>query len=223
MYKYLCVISDDADKKIFYDTVEEVKNCYPDCRDAPEENSDRSCLRRVMTITENNAEKTVCIRYDFADRKVSVLSDIYLKKIFKGKKIENISGYTDDIDKAVSIKLNIIFTVLNIVASLILFGFLMQRLPNVIISAVLAVVYIISAFKIKNELGINEFKILFIQFGGYITVVIFLLAICFCLIEQGWAAVGVALCGMCLLAAVIPALIISLIIRLIIKAVKNKN
>ena len=223
MYKYLCVISDNADKKDFYNTVEDVKNCYPDCRDAPEENSDRSCLRRVMTVTEKNIKKTVCIRYDFSDRKVSVVSDTYIDKLFDGKKIENIWEYSDDISKAVSIILSIIFTVLNIAASLISFLFELQLLPNLIIFAVLTVIYIISAVIIENKREINEFKISFIQFGGYITVVIFLVAICFCIIEQGWTAIAVTIYGIWFLKTVIPALIISLIIRLIIKAFKNKN
>ena len=223
MYKYLCVISDNADKKDFYNTVEDVKNCYPDCCDAPEENSDRSCLRRVMTVIENNTEKTVCVRYDFSDRKVSVVSDTYIDKLFDGKKIENIWEYSDDISKAVSIILSIIFTVLNIAASLISFLFELQLLPNLIIFAVLTVIYIISAVIIENKREINEFKISFIQFGGYITVVIFLVAICFCIIEQGWTAIAVTIYGIWFLKTVIPALIISLIIRLIIKAFKNKN
>ena len=223
MYKYLCVISDNADKKDFYNTVEDVKNCYPDCCDAPEENSDRSCLRRVMSVTENNTEKTVCVRYDFSDRKVSVVSDTYIDKLFDGKKIENIWEYSDDISKAVSIILSIIFTVLNIAVTLTAIGFELESLPNIIISAVLTVIYIISAVIIENKREISEFKILFIQFGGYITVVIFLIAICFCLIEQGWTAIGVTLCGICFLKTVIPALIISLIIRLIINLVKFKR
>ncbi|MDE7303096.1 MAG: hypothetical protein K2N60_07245 [Oscillospiraceae bacterium] len=176
-----------------------------------------------MTVTEKNVKKTVCIRYDFSDRKVSVLSDIYLKKFFKGKKVENISGYSDDLSKAVSIILSIIFIVLNIAASLISFLFELQLLPNLIISAVLAGIYIISAFKIKNEWEISEFKISFIQFGGYITVVIFLLAICFVLIEQGWTAIAVTIYGIWFLKTVISALIISLIIQLIVNRIKFKR
>lgn len=221
MYKYLCVISDNAGKKDFYNTVEDVKNCYPDYRDVPAENPNRNCLQQVMSVAENNTKKTVCIRYDFSDRKVSVLSDIYIDKLFNGKKIENVGEYSDDISKAVSIILSIIFFVLNIAAALTAFEFELESLPNVIIFAVLTVIYIISAVIIENKREINEFKISFIQFGGYITVVIFLFAICFCLIAQGWTGVGVALCGMYFLKAVIPALILSLIIRLIIKAVKN--
>ncbi|MBD5146120.1 MAG: hypothetical protein HDT21_09505 [Ruminococcus sp.] len=119
-----------------------------------------------MTVIEKNVKKTVCIRYDLSDRKVSVLSDIYLKKFFKGKKVENISGYSDDLSKAAGIILSIIFIVLNIAASLISFLFELQLLPNLIISAVLTVIYIISAVIIENKREISEFKILFIQFGG---------------------------------------------------------
>ena len=83
------------------------------------------------------------------------------------------------LNKKWTIILSIIFAVLNIAAFLIIFVFETQNAAMMIISAVLTVIYIISALIIENKREINVFKISFIQFGGYITVVIFLLAICF--------------------------------------------
>lgn len=212
MYKYLCVISDNADKKDFFNTVEDVKNCYPDCRDAPE--ADINCLRRIISVTEENIEKNICIRYDFSNKKISVLSDIYLDKFFKGKEIENISGYPADLSKTLRIILSVIFAALNFSSLLLIAGIVEFRLW--IIYSALAVIYIISAFIIKNKREINEFKILFIQFGGYITIAVLLIA----LFSNSWTGAAII---WCFFIAVIPALILSLIIRLIIKAVKNKN
>ena len=166
MYKYLCVISDNADKKDFYDTVEDVKNCYPDCRDAPEEKSDRSCLRRVMSITEKNVEKNICIRYDFADETVSVLSDSYLDKFFKGKEIENILWYSSK-TKTGKILLSIIFAIINIAVYIFMLkNTWLFDLRNIVLLLILFCFYTGSTVNFKKKTALKLEEILFIQFGG---------------------------------------------------------
>ena len=235
MYKYLCVISDNADKKDFYDTVEKLKNCYPDCRDAPEEKSDRSCLRRVMSITEKNVDKNICVRYNISERTVSVLSDIYLKKIFKGKEIENISV---DLNKAVRIVFSIIFTVLNCAYFIILMllNFLILsdfgvkwNLNLTISSAILSGIYVISAVILKKKTALTYGKIVFIQFGGgdvFIAAAIIFIILTILTLDLGWGLLFVCAYLVCYVSVVIPSLVLSVIfyglLRLISNTVKNK-
>ena len=148
---------------------------------------------------------------------MTVFSEDWLEKFYEDREVTE-GRFKPIASMSANIKftiiLSIIFAALNFSSLLLIAGIVEFRLW--IIYSALSVIYIISAFIIKSKREISELKILFIQFGGYITIAVLPIA----LLSNSLMAAAMA---WCFFIAVIPALLLSLILRFIIKALKNKN
>lgn len=213
MYKYKCVAAANADKEDFYGVIGGLKGLYPEIVENNNAPSDSEFLRKKFW----QGQKRIMIQYSFSERSVTVFSEDWLERFYEDREVTEgrfkpIASTSSNIK--FTIILSMIFAALNFSSLLLIAGIVEFRLW--IIYSALAVIYIISAFIIKNKREINEFKILFIQFGGYITIAVLLIA----LFSNSWTGAAIV---WCFFIAVIPALLLSLILRFIIKALKNKN
>ncbi|MDE7288294.1 MAG: hypothetical protein K2N71_02165 [Oscillospiraceae bacterium] len=169
-------------------------------------------------VTEENVEKNICIRYDLSDRKVSVLSDIYLDNFFKGKEIENVLFYSAT-SKTVKIILSIFFTVINVTVSI--FTIFLDS-HYLISSAILVCVYIASTVILKKKTSLEYDEIAFIQFGGIAVFIAILLMYIVLAIFNGFI-VAVIITAEYFKSVIIPLalnMIFFGLLRLIINAVK---
>ena len=179
MYKYLCFVSDDAEKEDYYAEVLKIKSLYNDCRDHPNAVFDETETGQVFVITDlHGDEAKVCIKYKQDKKRIVVMSETYLFDYYDDKEVEEGAfGGENDLSKKTETALEIAFIIVNCAASYIA-GPLMSEPPRSIITIiVLAVIYVISAQYIKKKRDISHFKIMSIQLGGYIMTVIFALLI----------------------------------------------
>lgn len=213
MYKYKCVAAANADEEDLYGVINKLKGLYPEIVENNNVPSDSEFLRRKFW----QGQKRVMVQYSFSERSVTVFSEDWLEKFYEDREVTE-GRFKPIASMSANIKftiiLSIIFAALNFSSLLLIAGIVEFRLW--IIYSALSVIYIISAFIIKSKREISELKILFIQFGGYITIAVLPIA----LLSNSLMAAAMA---WCFFIAVIPALLLSLILRFIIKALKNKN
>lgn len=213
MYKYKCVAAANADEEDLYGVINKLKGLYPEIVENNNVPSDNEFLRRKFW----QGQKRIMVQYSFSERSVTVFSEDWLEKFYEDREVTE-GRFKPIASMSANIKftiiLSIIFAALNFSSLLLIAGIVEFRLW--IIYSALSVIYIISAFIIKSKREISELKILFIQFGGYITIAVLLIA----LLSNSLMAAAMA---WCFFIAVIPALLLSLILRFIIKALKNKN
>lgn len=213
MYKYKCVAAANADEEDLYGVINKLKGLYPEIVENNNVPSDNEFLRRKFW----QGQKRVMVQYSFSERSVTVFSEDWLEKFYEDREVTE-GRFKPIASMSANIKftiiLSIIFAALNFSSLLLIAGIVEFRLW--IIYSALSVIYIISAFIIKSKREISELKILFIQFGGYITIAVLPIA----LLSNSLMAAAMA---WCFFIAVIPALLLSLILRFIIKALKNKN
>lgn len=213
MYKYKCVAAANADEEDLYGVINKLKGLYPEIVENNNVPSDNEFLRRKFW----QGQKRIMVQYSFSERSVTVFSEDWLEKFYEDREVTE-GRFKPIASMSANIKftiiLSIIFDALNFSSLLLIAGIVEFRLW--IIYSALSVIYIISAFIIKSKREISELKILFIQFGGYITIAVLLIA----LLSNSLMAAAMA---WCFFIAVIPALLLSLILRFIIKALKNKN
>lgn len=227
MYKYLCVISDNADKRDFYDTVDKVKNCYPNFTEDTSAKFERASLGQVLDITDDQGTTSkIYIKYDYTTKQLFVMSEAYLNNFFEGRKIANISIYSNKPNKAVKTILSIFFTAFNIAIPLLLYRdeFEIEFDLRFFISLTsLFAVYIISSLLMNRKSNISVLDVSFIQFGGYPMIAAALTAIAYVLIDNNWGGLGVIIKSLIILKTVVPALALSATIQFMISALKNKS
>lgn len=213
MYKYKCVAAANADEEDLYGVINKLKGLYPEIVENNNVPSDNEFPRRKFW----QGQKRIMVQYSFSERSVTVFSEDWLEKFYEDREVTE-GRFKPIASMSANIKftiiLSIIFAALNFSSLLLIAGIVEFRL--LIIYSALSVIYIISAFIIKSKREISELKILFIQFGGYITIAVLPIA----LLSNSLMAAAMA---WCFFIAVIPALLLSLILRFIIKALKNKN
>ena len=211
MYKYMCVVSDNADKNVFYDTVAEIKKLYHDFSETPYEASSNSEIGQILNISYRSAEAAkVFIKYEYDKRNVVVFSEIYLSKYFKGKKVEGRSfRIRDNSDKEHEKALSFFFLIVNIIVSLAARKYVHDRGADVILSVVLAVIYIVAAYVIQNDKDISCFRIMAMQFGGHFTIPLTILSFTIVFINDNSVWLYFSIIGILYFKLVIPALIIS--------------
>lgn len=212
-YQYKCVAAADSDEEDLYGVINKLKELYPEIVENNNAPSDSEFLRKKFW----QGQKRVMVQYSFSERSVTVFSEDWLEKFYEDREVTE-GRFKPIASMSANIKftiiLSIIFAALNFSSLLLIAGIVEFRLW--IIYSALSVIYIISAFIIKSKREISELKILFIQFGGYITIAVLPIA----LLSNSLMASAMA---WCFFIAVIPALLLSLILRFIIKALKNKN
>lgn len=212
-YQYKCIAAANADEEDLYGVINKLKGLYPEIVENNNAPPDSEFLRRKFW----QGQKRVMVQYSFSERSVTVFSEDWLEKFYEDREVTE-GRFKPIASMSANIKftiiLSIIFAALNFSSLLLIAGIVEFRLW--IIYSALSVIYIISAFIIKSKWEISEFKILFIQLGGYITIAVLLIA----LLSNSLMAAAMA---WCFFIAVIPALLLSLILRFIIKALKNKN
>lgn len=210
MYKYKCAAAADADREAFHGVAGGLKALYPELVETDSALSDGEFLRKEFWHGPNR----VMVQYSFSERSVTVFSEDWLYRFYEGREVAE--GRFEPIapksSKKFTIISSVIFAALNFGSLLLIAGIVEFRLW--IIYSSLAAVYIISAFIIKSKREIGEFKLLFIQFGGFITVAASIIAFFF---DNLMTLVVFWLFPI----AVLPPLILSFIIRLIIKAVRK--
>ena len=227
MYKYMCYVSENGDKKVFYDTVAEIKELYPECTEDTSEIFDRTEMGQVLLIPDGQGNTTkICIKKEYKTNQVFVMSETYLSKYYEDKQVSNIFIHSgNSISKTGGIILSIPFIIVNLIAV-----FIVPEIPeisytDVITALILSAVYIFSSLFIKNKLDISLPKILFIQSGGYLALTIIPVAFVIAYKSNSWKGVFVILFEIIYLRIVIIALaisgIISSIILFIIKKCKS--
>lgn len=210
MYKYKCAAAADADREAFHGVAGGLKALYPELVEKAGAPSDGEFLRKEFWQGQNR----VMVQYSFSERSVTVFSEDWLGKFYEDREVAEgrFRPIAPKSSKKFTIISSVIFAALNFGSLLLIAGIVEFRLW--IIYSGLAAVYIISAFIIKRKREIGEFKLLFIQLGGFITVAALMIA----LFSDSWTGLGAA---WLFFIAVSPALILSFIIRLIIKAVRK--
>lgn len=205
MYRYLYEITDSADKNTFYDTVAEIKKLYPDCTEDTSEVFDRTEMGQILNITDQHGDEAkICIKYEYNKKRIAVMSEIYLFKYYEGKKVDEVFLYSGNRPgRAFGIISSIIFIVVNAISSVL---FLWSDV-NIVISAVLAVIYLIFTLKVKRKMDIPFADIMQIQLGvNFYTLPILILLGAFVIVTSMWGAETVVMIGIGYLSSVIPAL-----------------
>lgn len=226
MYRYMCYVSENADKKVFYDTVAEIKKLYPECTEDTSEIFDRTEMGQVLLIPDEQGNTAkICIKKEYKTNQVFVMSETYLSKYYEDKQVGNIFIHSEN-----SISKGIPFVIINLIAAFA--GFYLGKgkveitFTDIIIALILSAVYIFSSLFIKNKPDISLPKILFIQSGGYLALTIIPVVFIIAYISDSWGGVFVILFEIIYLRIVIIALsvsgIISSIILFIIKNCKSK-
>lgn len=230
MYKYLCVVCENSDKKAFYDAVSEIKALYRNCTEIPYIGSDESGIGQILSIPDKYGDNTkLYIKYECDKKRVVVLSETYLFKYYEGKKVDEVFRYSGKKFSMVNVPdigLSIAFLIVDIIASAISFAFIFDILPSVIAASVLAVIYIISAFVIKKNRGISGLKTIFIQIGGIPFCIVLLGMIALLIINivlNEWASLFFMFCIMAFFKTVPPALAVSGIIDALILRITKKS
>lgn len=177
MYRYSCVVHENVGKNVFNDTVAEIKSLYHGSVEIPHMEFSNSEIGQVLNIFYRPGEEAkVCVKYEYDKMRVVVLSEVYLGKIFEGEIVEEISlQIRDNADKDQERILSFGFLIVNIIVSLFAFEYVFESGANAIFSVILAVIYIITAYKIKYDKDIPYFRILAMQFGGNFTIPITIL------------------------------------------------
>lgn len=220
MYRYICYASESADKKVFYDTISEIKKLYPDCTEDTSEIFDRTEMGQVLLIPDEQGNTAkICIKKEYETNKVFVMSETYISKYYEDKQVSNIFIHSGgSISKGTEIISSIPFVIINLIAAFA--GYCLGKVKitftDIIIALILSAVYIFSSFFIKNKLDISLPKILFIQSGGYLVLTIFPVVFIFALISDSWGGVFVILFEIIYLRIVIISLAASGIISSII-------
>ena len=231
MYKYRCVVSDNADEKAFCEVIDKVKELYPNYIENEAENSEDTPMEHLIKIPlANEKSANVCVKIDRSEKEsgqVIVMTDTYLDGLFSEiyfsspplkRSIRRINKNYSRIKKSLHIKLSIAFLILNIIASAILHVYVFEGHPyegivaQIIIDVILIAVYVKSAFIIKRKYNISLFDISCIQIGGIPFGIILAIAFAFILIDRGWDAYAVLILCISYARAVIPALVLSEII-----------
>ena len=228
MYKYMCYVSENGDKKVFYDTVAEIKELYPECAEDTSEIFDRTEMGQVLLIPDGQGNTTkICIKKEYKTNQVFVMSETYLSKYYEDKQVSNIFIYSgaDNLSKGAAIAFGIGFLIVNIVVMLF-WGLGRQLERNIIISSVLATVYIIFALAMKLKRDVSFGKILCIQIGGLPFCIILSLALI--PLSGGWSAFYVVLIieffvRILILTLAISSIITSIIFFIIYKVKKCKS
>ena len=214
MYQYMCVVSENADKNAFYDTISEIKKLYPDHTVSQYEGYEGIEMGRVLNISPRPGKKaSVCIKYEYNKMRVTVLSEVYLSKYFEDKKVDEVFlPISDNSEKIPETALSFCFLIVNIIVSLIALRYVRERGANIILSVMLAAIYFATAYKIKSDQDIPLFRIIAMQFGGYFTIpiTILLFALPFIAFTNGSSGgLNIILIEILYFNLVIPALIIS--------------
>ena len=231
MYKYRCVISDNADEKAFCEVIGKVKELYPGYVENETENSEDTPMEHLIKIPlANEKSANVCVKIDRSEKEsgqVVVMTDTYLDGLFSEiyfsnpplkSSIRRANKNYSRIKMSLHIKLSITFLIMNIIASAILHVYVFEGYPyegivaQIIIDVILIAVYVKSAFIIKRKYNISLFDISCIQIGGIPFGIILAIAFAFILIDRGWDAYAVLILCISYARAVIPALVLSEII-----------
>lgn len=166
-YQYKCIAAANADEEDLYGVINKLKGLYPEIVENNNAPPDSEFLRRKFW----QGQKRVMVQYSFSERSVTVFSEDWLEKFYEDREVTE-GRFKPIASMSANIKftiiLSIIFAALNFSSLLLIAGIVEFRLW--IIYSALSVIYIISAFIIKSKWEISEFKILFIQLGGYITI-----------------------------------------------------
>ena len=216
MYKYMCYVSENGDKKVFYDTISEIKKLYPECTEDTSEIFDRTEMGQVLLIPDEQGNTAkICIKKEYETNKVFVMSETYLSKYYEDKRVSNIFIHSGgSVSKGKEIILSIPFVIINLIAAFA--GYCLGKVEitftDIIIALILSAVYIFSSFFIKNKLGISPPKILFIQSGGYLALITLPVVFVLAYISDSWGGVFVILFEIIYLRIVIIALAASGII-----------
>ena len=225
MYKYMCYVSENSDKNVFYDTISEIKKLYPDYTEIPY--SERNGIGQVLLIPDEQGHTAkICIKKEYKTNQVFVMSETYLSKYYEDKQVSNIFIHSGG---SLSKGLSTPFVIINLIAAFAGFylgkGKVKITFTDIIIALILSAVYIFSSLFIKNKLDISLPKILFIQSGGYLALITIPVVFVFAYISDSWGGVFVILFEIIYLRIVIIALaisgIISSIILFIIKKCKS--
>lgn len=221
MYKYMCVVSDSADKQVYYDTVAELKKRYPDCCEDTTARFGKGTMGQVLNIPESNATPKVCVMIDEENSQVVVLSETYLCSFFDGKNVEGVRKYS--LNHFSYVKGDIMFFVINFIAGIVSFDILgdFAFAPLVVIIAS-AVIHTILSIFIQRKIDISNARLFLMQIGGgWGTLVVIVAALIFAFVTGGWGGVIAILYLICYASAIIPALILSAIVRFIYNCIKS--
>lgn len=231
MYKYRCVVSDNADEKAFYEVIDKVKELYPNYIENKAENSEDTPMEHLIKIPLANEKSAgVCVKIDRSEKEsgqVIVMTDTYLDGLFSEiyfsspplkRSIRRVNKNYSRIKMSLHIKLSIVFLILNIIASAILHVYVFEGHPyegaaaQIIVNVVLTAVYVKSSLMVRRKYNISLFDISCIQIGGIPFGIILAIAFAFILIDRGWDAYAVLILCISYARAVIPALVLSEII-----------
>ena len=228
-YKYKCVAAVNADKEDFYGVIGELKVLYPEMCENNNDSSDSDFLRSKFW----QGEKRIMIQYSFSERSVTVFSEDWLGKFYEDREVTE--GRFKPIASTSSntkftIKLSVIFTVVNTAVFALSFSFFYFDLDlhYLFSSAILFCIYFVSDIIFKNKTTLKYDEILFIQLGiPAVFIAILLMFIIFIIFFPGW---GFALaCWITLEYAKTEIISIALnmmflaLLRLITNTVKNKK
>lgn len=221
MYKYRCVVSDNADEKVFCEVIDKVKKLYPNYIENEAEKSEESPAERLIKIPLAD-EKTanVCVKIDRSEKEsgqVVVMTDTYLDGLFSEIYFNSplTKGTVRRTDKPDIKFIRYILLCLGFLAVnwLILRNVLVNG--REILLGVLVSIHIVLSLILKNKTGLSIFIISFIQLGGFFSFALCLLAVN---IFTYWDA----LLGLFYFMYIIPVVAVSDIITSIILWIKSK-
>lgn len=209
MYKYQCVVSENAEKDAFYNVVSEIKGLYHNCKEIPNAEFGKNVLGQVLGDEDQYGDRTkIFVKYEYDKRRIVVMSEKYLSKYYDGRTVEEVSVRSEGMsDAAFEAASSIAFIIVNFVSSLL---FLLNKL-SFIVPVILAVLYVIYAFYTKREMDISYINIMKIQLGvGHYTAPVLILLCAILFMSARAAGDGILYSGAFYLSAVIPAFIITI-------------
>lgn len=231
MYKYIFTAAVNADKENFYSVVNELKEMYPEMAEDNNAPSDSKFLRREFYC----GQKRVMVQYSFSERSVTVFSEDWLGKFYENKEVsEGRFSVRSESSTGAMWAISGIFFAATAIVSFFTTHLIFYASNNAMRIAllVLAAIYTVSGILIRRSIDIPLLKLAFCQAGGFISVIIGLIALNVYLLDvylpihifsfiAGAAAIAM-LYLMALALIFLPALEISFIIQAVIVLIMKK-
>lgn len=230
MYKYMCVVSDSADKQVYYDTVAELKKRYPDCCEDTTARFGKGTMGQVFELSDDKAfSPKFCVLIDNEKSQVIVFSETYLCSFFDGKNVEEVrkrSFY--GFSFGIGILFDIVFLVINFVAAWITANVSLylvhdEKISGLIVGVALAIIHKLLTICIQFNLNISDERLFFMKTGGWGLLVFIAIGLFYSieLSSVGWGFIAVLISFSGYLRALVPAVLLSAIARFIYNCIKS--
>ncbi|MBD5138413.1 MAG: hypothetical protein HDT24_03750 [Ruminococcus sp.] len=218
MYKYLCVISDNADKKDFYNTVEDVKNCYPEFVEDTSAKFENTSMGQILEITNDQGiTSKICVKFKYKASQLFIMSETYLDEFFANREIKKITiASHDGLTYKQKIIYSTFFIIFNIIAAYKILNF------NYVAIVVLLISHMITAFYFRKKFDLSALKILWVQLGGFWAVILPFASFVVGAIIGDWDGLGIILFGIIYFILILPSLFFCAIITSITVKLKSK-